>query len=267
MSTYWEQAVSGARHPSDTSTDILYLRSFHAMRVVIGVLGVALPLVLLLGDALFLRSPLWPRGSISAYYHSAMRDEFVGMLIAIGFFLLCYHVSDRRLENWLSSLAGLAAALVAVFPTTLPPTGGVLTDLQRQLGEQRVAVIHGVSAVGLFSILALTSYLFGRREGSRPQVPGQRRRPEFWRAFHHLCAAMMVLGMVFVVVSKLTGVYADHATWFGEVVGLLAFGASWFAKGLNPQALVRAPAAAGIRPMQPLAGSAREARTGATMLR
>jgi hypothetical protein len=237
MSTYWEQAVSGAYHPAGTFPQLLYLRSFHVMRIVIGVLGVALPVVLLLGDALFLQSPIWPRGSISAYYHSAMRDEFVGILIAICFFLLCYHVSERRLENWLSTLAGVAAALVAVFPTALPPTGGTLTDLQRQLGEQRVAFVHAASAIALFSTLALMSYLFGRREGSRSKSPAQRQSPEFWRAFHHVCAAFMVLGMAFALMGQLAGVFEEHSTWIGEVVALLAFGASWFAKGMNLEAL------------------------------
>lgn len=235
MSTYPPHAVTASRRPASSDAELLYLRSFHVMRVIIGALGLALPLLLLLGDALFLKSPLWPRGSISAYYYSAMRDEFVGILVAIGVFLVCYHVSRRRLENWLSTSAGAAAVMVALFPTGVPPTGGVMTALQELLGEQRTALIHGVSALALFSTLALMSYLFGRREGSRERSRGQRQSPTFWRGYHYLCAALMVLSMLAVLLSKLTGLYQEHATWVGEVVALSAFGASWFAKGMDPR--------------------------------
>jgi hypothetical protein len=65
-----------------------YVRSYVFTRFAIGLLGVLLPLVLVfLEPALFDGLPA-PRGSLSAYYYSGLREVFVGGLCAIGVFLL-----------------------------------------------------------------------------------------------------------------------------------------------------------------------------------
>ena len=64
-----------------------YVRSYVFTRFAIGVLGVLLPLMLVfLEPALFDGLPA-PRGSLSAYYYSGLREVFVGGLWAIGVFL------------------------------------------------------------------------------------------------------------------------------------------------------------------------------------
>src|SRR5262249_44338468 len=70
--------------------DAAYTRSYRAMRLVVGILGVALPLVFIIGEAFFLRGGVHVRGSISAYYHTPMQDVFVGGLCVIGFLLATY---------------------------------------------------------------------------------------------------------------------------------------------------------------------------------
>src|SRR3954454_21287804 len=84
-----------------------YVRSFLAMRLGIGVLGVLLPVLLVFLDkGLFDGSP-FPRGSLSAYYYSGMRDEFVGIMSATGVFLVTYKIAERNLDNAASILAGI----------------------------------------------------------------------------------------------------------------------------------------------------------------
>ena len=64
-----------------------------------------------------LRRPPSPRGSLSAYYYSGVRELFVGGLCAIGVFLVIYKLPDFTRESFSSCFAGLAAVVVAVFPT------------------------------------------------------------------------------------------------------------------------------------------------------
>jgi hypothetical protein len=61
-----------------------YVRSYLIMRVAIGALGIALPVVLVLGEPLLFDGQPFPRGSLSAYYYSGVREVFVGALCAIG---------------------------------------------------------------------------------------------------------------------------------------------------------------------------------------
>ena len=81
----------------------LYAHSYLMIRAVVGVIGIVLPVVFIIGEMFFLRTGVQVRGSISAYYHTSMRDLFVGGLTVIGFLLLTYMAGQkRRLDWWLS---------------------------------------------------------------------------------------------------------------------------------------------------------------------
>src|SRR3712207_3278421 len=54
----------------------LYIRSYLLIRTCVGIIGVALPFALLIGEAT-IRGSITARGSISAYYHSSMQSLFV----------------------------------------------------------------------------------------------------------------------------------------------------------------------------------------------
>jgi hypothetical protein len=128
------------------------------MRAVIGFNGIALPVMLLVGDWIFLQGGVLPRGSLSAYYHSGMRDLFVGSLCATALFLITYRVFERISDNVLSTVAGVAALGVALFPTGRPPNSeSPLTPLQSKLGESTVTAIHFTCAAIFIVALAITS--------------------------------------------------------------------------------------------------------------
>ncbi|MFC5261638.1 hypothetical protein ACFPJ1_05890 [Kribbella qitaiheensis] len=228
---------SPPRPTPEEKDKIAYLRSYLLMRAVIGFIGIILPVVLLLGDIFVLKGDVLPRGSLSAYYHSGMRDFFVGSLCVTGLFLITYRVFERITDNLLSVIAGIAALGVAMFPTGRPAGNGILmTPLQEKLGEQTVAGIHFACAAIFIVSLAITSYSFGVREGNRPRIRnGQPAKgsPEFWRRFHWSCAAIIVLALIFIVVTMLTDWLRDYSLIIGEAVAVFAFGASWLTKGLE----------------------------------
>ena len=205
-----------------------YVRSYVFSRFCIGLLGVLLPPVLvLLEPALFDGQP-FPRGSLSAYYYSGVRELFVGGLWAIGVFLVVYKFLDFSWESVLSSLAGVAAVLVAVFPTELPGSGVTPTPFQVKFGESTVTAIHYASAIAFIALLVPIVLFFARDEGRR-----EHRR---WQGFHTVSAAFILFGAALAAFAGITG-RPDKGVLIGEWIAIWAFGASWLAKGAEWEVL------------------------------
>src|SRR4029450_5898264 len=114
---------------NETQDDPFFRKSFLKTRIVIGVIGILLPPVLVIGNRMvFGQSGIL--ASLSDYYHSDMRDWFVGSLWAIGSGLLGYLAARRNLaDSVISFVAGLLAVGVALFPTNAPHT--VLTTIAK----------------------------------------------------------------------------------------------------------------------------------------
>jgi len=99
---------------SATSNAQYLVRSYLFLRKSLGYIGIALPFVLIIGKIL-LESP-GISDSISSYYYSVMRNVFVGILCAIGIFLICYQYD--HLDNIVSNIAGICVISVSLLPTT-----------------------------------------------------------------------------------------------------------------------------------------------------
>lgn len=231
-----------------------YRRAYLVMRIAIGVVGVALPVLLVFGEPTLFDGQPFPRGSLSAYYYSGGRELFVGSLFAIGFFLITYKFLDVSWENALSVLAGGAAIIVALFPTGRPGKGVPANPLQDLLSETTVERIHFVSAAIFIASLAVITCFFARR-------PVERRRskfsPKFWTAYHLFFAGLIFAALALAAVAGITS-RPDKGLLIAEVVAVLAFGASWFAKGFEIPTLlgrqdesVEEPPATGAVPTTP----------------
>ena len=74
----------------------------------IGILAFLFPLILYLGGRYFANcNEALP--SLSSYYHTGMRNWFVGILSAVAFFLFCYQGEECR-----DLVAGKLAAIIAL---------------------------------------------------------------------------------------------------------------------------------------------------------
>lgn len=219
-----------------------YVRSYVFTRFSIGLVGVLLPpLLVFLEPALFDGQP-FPRGSLSAYYYSGVRELFVGGLWAIGVFLFVYKFLDFSWESFLSSLAGIAAVVVAVFPTERPGDGITLTPFQVKLGEPTVTAIHYGAAIAFIALLIPIVLFFARDEGKR----GHRN----WQGFHTVSAAFIAFGAVLAAFAGITH-GPDKGVLFGEWIAIWAFGAAWLAKGAEWEVLFRRPAAPSVAAAAP----------------
>jgi hypothetical protein len=218
-------------------------RSFNRLRIVAGVLGFALPLVLIIGDKAFLDTEWTVRGSLSAYYHSGMRDVFVGILIATGVSLIAYRMASKGdARNGFSTFAGFAAIGVAVFPTGIPKELREKVDetpLQEAIGAGLTSGIHAVCAFALIATLCVMSIIFWRREGLREQGttdPRKRHLHATGRRIHGACALLMLLAVAWILVNFATKRFA-HASvedflLYGEWGAIWGFAISFVAQGV-----------------------------------
>jgi len=216
----------------------LYARSYLQIRLLIGLTGFLLPLLLIGLDWSFMTEGRQIQASMSAYYHTPARDLFVAGLCVVGVLLLTYLTA--QVWTWdfiLSSLAGVSVLVVAFFPTWrpgLPPgssrcgdspvaTAGC-TALQQRFGEQQVATVHAIAAVMFVVLLAALSLVFAAR-ARHDGEPAARRR------LYLSCAAAIVAAGLWAMLGPTLRVstYSVHQTYAGEVVAFYAFSISWFA--------------------------------------
>lgn len=223
--------VTEARPGPTDPAKLLYIRSYLVMRIGVGLLGLALPFLLIFVDLPLSSDKPIPRDSLSAYYFSGVRDYFVGILAVVAIFLISYKVMEKNLDNLLSGVAGVAALTVALFPTAATVSTRI-TPLQEALGEKFVQSIHFAGAAIFIGSLGILCYFFGLREGRREPRPGMRHSPLFWRRFHWSCAGAIALGVVFIPVGAFV-LDIRTALLIGEVIAVVAFALSWLTKGLE----------------------------------
>jgi hypothetical protein len=167
-----------------------------------------------LGERLFCSSQLQP--TISDYYYTRMRDEFVGILWAIGVFLVCYR-GTRVWDDIILSAAGAFAIFVALFPTKphdSTATGCVFPSIISPPWRDIIGNLHYVFAALFFlSITAMALFLFKTRG-----------KHDWTNAFYKLCGGAMlacVLWMIFGV------------TFLKETIAVEAFGWAWLVNGIG----------------------------------
>lgn len=216
----------GNRRPPQDAVTVRHLR------LGIGSVGLALPVVLVVGHVAATRR-LTLLDSLSGYYHSEMRDVFVGAMCAVGVFLISYRY--RRPEDLLGTCAGVLAIVVALFPTATGVPAATVDGADRTAG-----VVHQVAAAGLFVLLAVFCLvLFVRPD--RAGMPPRRAAQVFYRA----CGGLILLAVALALASTRLPADVRHTlkpVLWCETLAVFAFGAAWVAKS---DALLRAAEPAG----------------------
>lgn len=191
------------------------VHSYLALRKAVGWIGILLPFVLVVGHLV-----LFDGGSVltnmSVYYHTGMRDVFVGALCAIALFLFFYKGYDRW-DNISADLAGVFALGVAFFPTV------------EDGPWDWIAWVHFISAACFLVILALISiFLFTRSENCPTEMKKKR------NLVYLACGIVMLAALASIEIFFLFfgGINSDSRfVLIAETVTLVAFGISWLTKG------------------------------------
>jgi hypothetical protein len=224
-----------ARPADPDSWEGRYVLAFLWLRTLVGILGIALPLVVILIDRFAYSEEPFPRGSISVYYYSGVRDLFVAIMASTGIFFIAYKLTERTLENTLSIIAGASAILIPLFPTKPQPADLPPTALQKLLSVNEVFAVHFVFSLAFLLSLTGISFMFGWRERERTRRKGQKLSPRAWGIYHFTCAGLMLLALLWIAVT-LSVHWPPKALLAGEWATAWAFGASWLAKGTELRA-------------------------------
>lgn len=210
--------------------------SYISLRRLIGVLGILLPLICMAGGFAF--SALPAQQSISYYYHTNMRDFFVGLMMGISLFLVTYK-GYERIDDILTTICGIAGFGIAFFPCR-SGDGSVMHSGIFQLPPAVSDAIHVAAASLYFVLLAINSlFLFTLSKGHRKS-----RNKTIRNGIYIGCGIVMLLSLLCIAASFFifNAVQRDHCRiiLIFETVMLLAFGISWLVKG---ETLFRDPAA------------------------
>ncbi len=230
--------------PDQKTLDLV--QSYTRVRLALGFLGLALPLILILGGILDQPRPDLGHGriepTISDFYHTTYRDIFVGSLCAIGVFLISYRGYPREKgewinDDWLGTIAGLAAFGLAFFPNE---GGGtvVVSMFQRMVGIQWAPVLHYSFALIFF--LSLAGFCFFKFSRT---ATAWRKRTYIWCG-RGIMLALALTAVAVVFKRFIGGPVADFVLdyslifWF-EALGVWAFAISWIVKSRADEAFVQ----------------------------
>lgn len=197
------------------------------LRRAIGVAGMLMPFMLGLGAALLCGTGI--QSSVSAYYHTCMRDSFVGLLCVIGVFLFSYRGYRNSEDNFVSNLGGFFALGVAFFPTT-PLTGA--TPLSKTLGTLHL----GFAALFFGTLIYFSMVLFVKTADGRTPTQLKQRRNKVYRGCGlAMSVALGLIVLLHVVPKAWTDAAAVYKPVFWlESVAIIAFGIAWLTKGKVP---------------------------------
>jgi hypothetical protein len=201
--------------------------SYLTMRRTIGVLGIALPLVVVLGGLIENSHVL--QGSISGYYYTNMRDFFVGILCVVALFLISYQ-GYERIDNIVANLAGFSALGMIIFPTKMSfqkieKVGIFLID------DHISGYLHLTFATIFFLALSYNSiFLFTKRHS--PNISKEKKRRNIlYRISGIIMLSQILLIILYMEFLKETYISKTYPVLIFESIALFAFGTSWLVKG------------------------------------
>ncbi|WP_298351779.1 hypothetical protein [Runella sp.] len=204
------------------------------LRIVVGILGVLLPIVLWISLAI-VSCYTKPLESISHYFYTRVSSVFVITMSLLAVFLIIYK-GKRRRDFLLSLIAGIAALLAVFFPTTnLAPRcchPDYLYSITYIDPEKIWETFHFASAGVFLGCLAIMSIWRFPAKDSSDEHPIKRDR-----VLYVVCGIIMLVAMLIIflgsngiIFDKRDFEYPNAGTFWLESVAVWAFGYSWLLK-------------------------------------
>lgn len=195
------------------------LDTYFSTRIGIAIVGILFPLILwLVGRAVGVEL----QDSISAYYHTAMRNVFVGILFAIGAFLYLYKGYSTQ-EDFVLDGAGIFALCVALLPTS------AVTKLE--CDTFTAPYLHGISAILFFISIAYVCIFRASDTLDRGQLDNSRK--SYYRRIYWILG----ISMVALPVGSALWLYFVNETgsliFWVEAVGVWVFSTYWIVKSIE----------------------------------
>lgn len=201
------------------------IETYASLRFGMAVIAFGLPFVLVFG--FWVVEPGYGMlNSLSAYYHTPMRDIFVGALATVGVCLHVYKGVDS-LENIALNVAGVLAVLVALLPVYVPDI--ILQASPDWLAREPFTqpVLHGALAIVFFMIIAFVCVKCSATTLAALRSEKRRRR---YRRFYTIVGILMIVLPVLAAVLTFFTV-PRYAIFAAETMALWVFAAFWLTKG------------------------------------
>jgi hypothetical protein len=195
--------------------------SYLGLRKAVGIIGVALPFVLVFGKMLLDGPGI--QDSISGYYYTSMHDVFVGSVCAIAVFMMSYHGPEKK-DDIAGDIACAFALGVALFPTSpFEPTSG----------ETLIGRVHLACAAGLFLTLAYFCLaLFCKTDPARVPVTRKKRQRN---GVYYVCGYTILACIALIAVAEFlpedSPLLSLQPVFWLEAIAVVAFGMAWLTKG------------------------------------
>jgi uncharacterized protein YacL len=219
-----------------TEEDNLWLKSGYTLRKLVGILGMALPVLLYI--FLFVSSGLTaPLDSISHYYFTRVASIFTIILGSIGIFLLVYK-GKKSVDFYISFIAGMFALFVLLFPTS--NITGICNDANKKYSVTILSdndfreYFHYISAaIFLLCLSFLSFFLFTKSDKPKKQ---RGRRKIIRNSIYRTCGVIMALSLLIILSGSLKIIPPEfykgyHITYWMETLAIESFGFSWLIKG------------------------------------
>lgn len=208
--------------PNASQNNRTMVLSYRDIRRAVGLSGLLLPVALGLGGCI-VGVPI--QDNISSYYHTAMRDVFVGTMSAMGVFLLCYRGIDW-VENWTANIGCAAALCIALCPLD--------ANSDPLFQKSIVGYLHTFSGGVFFLTLAFYSLVHFPRSGNEIEEPHLWERRLIYRTSGIvILLSMLAMGsyMILIPFAWKSLLNQWNFLFWMESIAVWAFAAAWLTKG------------------------------------
>ena len=217
--------------------DTIRLTNGKTLRKTIGVLGMALPFLLLLSLYIFTTFGR-PLESISHYYYTRVSGVFIGIMSILAVFLIIYK-GKEPIDLFVSLIAGVSALFVVMFPT------GNITEICHDTTKAYSVTIlsknafrenfHYISAGLFLSCLSYMSIFLFTKSDKTKEERGVKKKIR--NRIYRVCGVLMIFAITVIFLGgfcKLIpeDIYQNHQlTFWMEALAVESFGFSWLIKG------------------------------------
>lgn len=219
--------------------------SYLSLRKYLGILGIALPIILLVGS-IFANNGV-VEGAISDYFHTPLRQFFTISLGGISLLLFAYKGYDN-MDKWITNIAGLFGLLTAFVYTSFKDhsalNGYILVekmgrtpvplDAQCEIIPIPVSPLQSTLHLTFAALFFLLLGFMSIKQFSKSGTPGEKfiYRTTGWI----IIVTILLLTPVAFKIDGLDEFYHRYRLIFvGELICLWAFGISWLVKGYSSQ--------------------------------
>ncbi|MEO7961339.1 MAG: DUF998 domain-containing protein [Ginsengibacter sp.] len=213
------------------SPDEGYVISYQTLRKAVGIVGIALPVVLI--SAFVLLNPnCYLPPSLSHYYYTNLGTWFTGTLCVVAFFMFAYN-GPHKIDKYASLIACICALGVAFCPAnTYSDAGKNCIRVILNVSDTRNALHYGFAGLLFLTLAFFSLFLFTKTSG---EVTNEKR---VRNVIYKVCGWVILLSIAGIAVLTFMGKNPDVAdsqpniaTYVLETIALVAFGFSWLVKG------------------------------------